>query len=171
MDKEFIESFTKIVKDIENLELTGLIVYGEGRHFSSGADTDELIQLSHGDSGNFFKINIDNFLWLENRPYPTIAAVSGCALGFGMELALACNYRISTKNAIFSLPESGFGLMPGCGGTIRLPELIGKANAVRYILDGSMISSEEALRIGLIDMVVKKNLLLETARDLVVKNN
>lgn len=169
MDIEFIETLTEIVKTIGDSRLKGLILFGEGRHFSSGADTEELINLSKTDKSDFFDINIMNFRWLESRPYPTVSAVSGCALGFGLELALCCKFRIATKNAVFSLPETGFGLVPGCGGSIRLPALIGRNNSVKMILQGNMLSGEDALKIGLVDKIVVKSELLAEAGYLVDK--
>jgi enoyl-CoA hydratase/carnithine racemase len=168
MDKAFIEGFTKLIDTIDDSKIHSLILYGEGRHFSSGADVDELVELSSIDS-DFFAVNIRNFKWLESRPYPTVAAVSGCALGFGLELALCCHYRIATKNAVFALPESGFGLIPGCGGTIRLPSLIGRSESVKMVLQGNMMSSSEALEIGLIDKIVEKKNLLQEAETITGK--
>ena len=84
--------------------------------------------------------------------------IRGCCLGAGMELALACHYRIAEKNAVFSLPEVTYDLMPGCGGTIRLPKLIDKGKAVEMILSGHTVLADEAKALGLIDRVVPKKM-------------
>jgi len=92
-----------------------------------------------------------------------VAAISGCCLGAGLELALACHYRVSAPSAVFSLPEATFGLMPGCGGTVRLPALVGVGRAIELSLSGRTIGADEALACGLVDMVVEKKALLSTA--------
>jgi enoyl-CoA hydratase len=103
---------------------------------------------------------------LDRSPVPTIAAVNGYALGGGCEVALACDIRIASENAMFGFPEVSLGILPGMGGTQRLPRLIGPALAKELIFTGRRISAEEAREIGLINRVVAEGEALNAARKL-----
>src|SRR5690606_40198210 len=94
------------------------------------------------------------FRRLEQLRKPVIAAVNGFALGGGLELALACHLRIASSNARFGLPEVKLGIIPGYGGTVRLPRIVGRGRALELILTGDMIDAQEAYRIGLVNRVV-----------------
>jgi enoyl-CoA hydratase len=100
---------------------------------------------------------------IEDGPKPVIAAVNGYALGGGLELALACDFRYASTNASFGLPEVSLGIIPGYGGTQRLPRLIGTGRALEMIMAGDRIDAEEALRVGLVNKVVPPDKLLEVA--------
>ena len=102
-----------------------------------------------------------------NKNILVVAAIGGCCLGAGLELALACHYRVCATNATLGFPESSFGLMPGCGGTIRLPALVGRAAAMRMILDAQSVRAEEARAMGLVDVVVHKRELTRSAAALI----
>jgi len=174
MDVNFFNRFTAMRRSLfPGLKLKGLIVRGAGRHFSSGANVEELGALLSGRDGHrgeeFLLENVESFLALEQMPFPSVAAVSGCCFGVGLELALACRYRIAAPRAVFSCPEATFGLMPGCGGTIRLQKLVGPARAAEIILSGRMILAEEARELGLIDLIVDRSELLKSAEALVMK--
>ena len=166
-------------RDLEDLlprltkkeETRGLIIYGEKRHFSSGANIDDLLA---GIRKNHFlqpaptlQRAAELFDHLARLHYPTVAAIQGCCLGSGLELALTTRFRIGTKTSLFSLPETTFGLMPGCGGTLRFPRLVGQANAVRLILSGDHFGADEALRMGLISAIVDKKELISVAERLI----
>jgi enoyl-CoA hydratase len=105
-------------------------------------------------------------LLVERLEKPVIAAINGFALGGGCELALACHIRIASDKAKFGQPEVKLGLVPGFGGSQRLPRLVGKGRALELLLGGGMIGADEALRIGLVNRVVAPEELAETARDL-----
>jgi enoyl-CoA hydratase len=109
------------------------------------------------------------FRELELSRKPVIAAVNGFALGGGCELALACHLRVASTNARFGLPETRLGIIPGYGGTLRLPRIIGKGRALEMILTGEPIGAEEAHRIGLANRVVDAGTLLDETRDLLRK--
>ena len=100
--------------------------------------------------------------FIENIEKPVIAAVNGFALGGGCELAMACDFRIASAKAKFGQPEVGLGLIPGFGGNLRLPRLVGKGMAKYLIMSAEMIGADEALRIGLVEKVVEPEALLET---------
>lgn len=158
-------------RDLPALSVKGMIVYGKGRHFSSGADVRDLISLFRRKQpaapAPFLVENINAFLSIETAPFPVVAAINGCCLGSGLELSLACDYRIATAHAVFSLPEASFDIMPGCGGTVRLAERVKKNKAVEIILSGDMFSAEAALSMGLIDAVVKKEEILKAAAKII----
>ena len=142
----------------------GAILTGAGdKAFIAGADIGELAQVSAVEaktSSSFGQAVLD---LIENLWKPVIAAVNGFALGGGCETAMACTIRIASENARFGQPEVTLGLIPGGGGTQRLPRLIGKGRALQLILSGEMISAEEAHRIGLVNEVVPASELITRA--------
>lgn len=171
MGRAFFEELSRLCHDeLPGAPITGLVVYGAGRHFSSGANVAELRDMVAAEPSArapFLITNVDAFAALEALPYPVVAALNGCCLGAGLELVLTCGYRIAARRASFGLPESTFGLIPGCGGTVRLPALIGRGPAVRMILSGQSVLADEALALGLVDLVVDKRELMATAVSLV----
>ena len=106
---------------------------------------------------------------LENLGKPVLAAVNGCALGGGCELAMACTLRLASENAMFGMPESKLGLIPGYGGTQRLPRLIGSGRALELILTGEQITAQQAYNVGLVNHVVSQASLLPATEDLARK--
>lgn len=173
MNNTFFECFHALADSFSSRWFKGMVVCSSGRHFSSGADIDEIKSIALGQP----KERMSELLLKNHRAFdslaqlavPVVAAISGCCLGAGMELALACHYRVSAHNAVFSLPEATFGLMPGCGGTVRLPALIGTGKAVELTLSGRTIGADEAVECGLVDLVVEKKALLKTAIQLIHK--
>lgn len=145
------------------------IITGEGKAFMSGADISEIIQRSPVENEIYNRGIIDAFNLLERQSKPVIATINGFALGGGMELALACTFRIAAVEAKFGLPEVGLGILPGAGGLSRLPRLIGKQQAMRLILTGEIIGAEEALRLGMVMKVVPGGQLMEEAKGLAQK--
>ncbi len=142
-----------------------LILTGAGRDaFASGADIRELKERRAADA--LLGINSGLFLKLERFPYPTIAAVSGYALGGGCELALACDLRVASESARFGQPEVGLGIIPAAGASYRLPRLVGSGRALELILTGRIIDAGEALRIGLVNRVVPDGRVVHEARAL-----
>jgi enoyl-CoA hydratase len=137
-----------------------LLVTGTGeRAFCAGADVKELIgrSLSATREGAAFGQAI--FSKLDALPIPSIALINGYAFGGGLELALACTFRLAARTARLGLPEIRLGLIPGYGGTQRLPRLIGEARALEMILTGRAVEAEEAERIGLVNRVLDGDLL------------
>jgi enoyl-CoA hydratase len=147
-----------------------VILTGVGdKSFVSGADIGQFNTLKPIDAPGFSRHGQSVFSQIENLGKPTIAAVNGYALGGGCELALACSLRVASEKARFGLPEVSLGLIPGYGGTQRLPRLIGKGRALELILTGEMIDAQEAYRIGLVNKVVPAEHLLNSCLDLVNK--
>ena len=146
-------------------EVRALVVTGAGRAFVAGADIAELQRLSDAFAGREAALMGQEVMnSLAAMPFPTIAAVNGFALGGGLELALAADLRVAAPGARLGLPEVGLGLIPGFGGTQRLPRLIGKGRALDLIFTGRHVDAEEALRIGLVDRVADD--ALQAALDL-----
>src|SRR5215813_4810441 len=133
----------------------GVILTGAGnKAFIAGADINELAHVTAVEaekSSSFGQAVLD---LIENLGKPVIAAVNGFALGGGCETAMACTIRVASENAKFGQPEVTLGLIPGGGGTQRLPRLVGKGRALQLILSGAMISAQEAYRIGLVNEIV-----------------
>jgi enoyl-CoA hydratase len=137
--------------------IRGVILTGSGdKAFAAGSDIDELSGLSVAEADTYAREGQALMDRIESLGKPVIAALNGYAIGAGCELALACTMRIAVEHARFSLPEVRMGLIPGFGGTQRLPRLVGKSPALQMILSGDMMDAQEAARIGLIDEIVPK---------------
>jgi len=142
----------------------GVILTGAGRAFIAGADISELSGQTPVLGKARARAGQDVFRRFETCPKPVIAAVNGFALGGGCELAMACHIRIASDAAKFGQPESKLGILPGYGGSQRLPRLVGKGRAMQLLLTGEMIDAAEACRIGLVNRVVPAADLLDVAR-------
>lgn len=141
---------------IAGSDARALIITGEGeRAFCAGADIKELTGRELADQKRGVELGQAVFAKLDNFPIPSIALVNGYAFGGGSELALACTFRLAVPRAKFGLPEVKLGLIPGYGGTQRLPRLVGEARAMEIILTGRTVDAEEALRIGLVNRIVE----------------
>ncbi len=173
MDSTFFRALAALWRrDPASLPVTGMVVQGAGRHFSSGADVPEIEAMAASDDrrvATLLEHNIESLLALGRLPFPVVAVVRGVCLGAGMELALACRHRVAEKNAVFSLPEVTYDIMPGCGGTVRLPRLVGTARAVEIILTGRTVPAEEALEIGLVDRLTARGRGVEAALKIIRK--
>ena len=142
----------------------GVIITGSGgRAFVAGADIAEMADFDGVSSQPFAQAGFDAMRSVELCGKPVIAAVSGFALGGGMELALACDFIYATPESKFGQPEVKLGVIPGFGGTQRLARLVGRNKAKDLIFTGRIIGTEEAVRIGLVDRVVPADELLNTA--------
>jgi enoyl-CoA hydratase len=164
LKRELSDLFENL-KTNENVYVVILTGAGE-KSFVAGTDIGELLQLDEISGKEFAKGGQDIFSSVENLGKPVIAAVNGFALGGGCELALACTIRIAAENARFGQPEVNLGIIPGYGGTQRLPRLVGKGVAYEMILTGNHIDANEALRIGLVNKVVPRENLIDEAKSL-----
>jgi enoyl-CoA hydratase/carnithine racemase len=140
-----------------------VVITGGPRHFAAGADVKALLELSPERFDARNRVLQRAFHALATAPQVTIAAVSGYALGGGCELALAADFRFAGRSAVFGLPEITLGIMPGSGGTQRLPRIVGPARAKELVLSGRTVKADEALAIGLADRVVDDAGLLDAA--------
>jgi len=147
-----------------------VILTGAGeKAFVAGADINELAKRTPVDGKDFTLFGQGIIRRLETLGKPSIAAINGFALGGGCEMALACTMRIASRNAKIGQPEVKLGILPGYGGSQRLPRLCGKGIAQELILTGEMITAEEALRVGLVNRVVEPAELLATAEGIAKK--
>ena len=144
-----------------------VILTGAGQKaFVAGADIAEMADLAPEEARRFAERGQRLTLRVENLGKPVIAAVNGFALGGGCELALACHIRLASESAKFGQPEVKLGLLPGFGGSQRLPRLVGKGRALELLLTGGMIAADEALRIGLANRVVPAGEVMSAARQI-----
>ena len=167
LNPQVTEEIGQALLDVEQDEPRAIIVTGAGdRAFVAGADISEMSSMEPLEAKRFTEIGHAAMALLDKSPIPTIAAVNGFALGGGCELALACDIRIAAENALFGFPEVGLGILPGMGGTQRLPRLIGPALAKELIFSGRRIDAAEAKEIGLVNRVVPEGEALSAAREL-----
>jgi enoyl-CoA hydratase/carnithine racemase len=153
----------------DDATVRGVILTGNGKAFIAGADIGELAQVTAFEAEQSSRFGQDVLDLVENLGKPVIAAINGFALGGGCETAMACTIRIAAENAKFGQPEVRLGLVPGGGGTQRLPRLVGKGRALQLILSGDMISAQEAYRIGLVNEVVPEAELITRAEAILAK--
>jgi enoyl-CoA hydratase len=139
--------------EVQRGKVKALVITGNEKFFSAGADLNELSQLTAAQAFEFSRQGQALMLALDQFTVPVIAAIRGYCMGGGMDLALACDYRIAAPNAIFGHRGASLGVMTGWGGTQRLPRLIGKSRAMQMFLLAEMVNAEEALRIGLVDRI------------------
>lgn len=145
-------------------ELKGIIIRGAGdKAFVAGADITEFSGIGAGKARDFLKKGNQVMRLIENFPKIVVAAIGGFALGGGCELAMACHLRIASEKAKFGLPEVNLGILPGYGGTQRLPQLVGKTKAMEWMLTGDMISASDALTYGLINQIALPGTEVDTA--------
>jgi len=167
-DFETLVQLEEVLEDIKtDMNTRAVIFTGAGeKAFSAGADLKERKTLSEREvRRNVFKIR-DVFNAVEELPQPTIAAINGFALGGGFELALACDFRYAVPEAKLGLTEVSWAIIPGAGGTQRLPRLIGPSKAKELILTAKRITAEEALQLGILNDIVNQPNLINKAKDL-----
>ena len=142
---------------IENEEVEAIVIICEGRTFIAGADISEFGQEPKGPS--LYEVQD----MIENSPKPIISAIHGTALGGGLEVALTCHYRIAVPSSKCGLPEVNLGLLPGAGGTQRLPRIVGAQKAMEMMTSGAHIPANQCLEMGLVDEMANEDSLLEDA--------
>jgi enoyl-CoA hydratase len=134
-------------------QLKALIITGNEKFFSAGADFNEISRLTGPEAFEFSRAGQAFMFAIDRFPLPVIAAIHGYCMGGGMDLALACDYRIAAPNAVFGHRGATLGVITGWGGTQRLPRLIGKARAMQMFLLAEMVKADDALRIGLVNKI------------------
>ncbi len=165
---ELHEAFNHLNNDAS---IKAIIITGSGeKAFVAGADISEFAHFSVEEGGRLAANGQEIlFDFVENLSTPVIAAVNGFALGGGLELAMASHFRIASDNAKMGLPEVSLGVIPGYGGTQRLPQLVGKGKAMELIMSAGMISAEEAKEVGLVNYVTTQEELIPLAEKLAGK--
>jgi len=148
----------------DDATVRGVILTGAGdKAFIAGADISEIAHITAIEAEQSSRYGQDVLTLVETLGKPVIAAVNGFALGGGCETAMACTIRVASEHARFGQPEVALGIIPGGGGTQRLPRLVGKGRALQIILSGAMITAQEAYRIGLVNEVVPATDLIPRA--------
>jgi enoyl-CoA hydratase/carnithine racemase len=175
MTRLFFEELAYLTRhQLLRADFKALIVTGKGRHFSAGADhydlrnriMENLSPAFPDELPGFLKETTRSFLVIENLPVPTFAAIRGTCFGSALELALHCRYRICAEGTVLGFPEASFGLMPGCGGSVKLPSITGLAKAVELIVGGRNFSAAEAYEWGIVHKIVHRKTLLDETRNL-----
>jgi enoyl-CoA hydratase len=167
LDGQVVEEIGQALLELESEGPRAVIVTGAGeRAFIAGADIRAMSIMDPIEAKRFSEVGHAAMALLDRSPIPTIAAVNGYALGGGCEVAIACDIRIAAENATFGFPEVGLGILPGMGGTQRLPRLVGPALAKELIFTGRRIGAEEAREIGLANRVVGRGEALDAAKEL-----
>jgi enoyl-CoA hydratase len=150
-----IEDLGRKFDEVAKSDARALLITGAGaRAFCAGADIKELTGRSLAEQKRGAERGQAAFAKLDRLPQPSVAIVNGFAFGGGLELALACTFRLATRNARMGLPEIKLGLIPGYGGTQRLPRAVGMARALEMIMTGRTVDAEEAVRIGLVNRLI-----------------
>jgi len=158
-----LEEVLDRIEDDQDIRV--VIITGRGKAFAAGADIKMMAGKNYLDARKVTVYGRDLFTRIEDMGIPFIAAINGFALGGGCELAMSCDIRIASDKAKFGQPEINLGIIPGWGGTQRLPRLVGKGMAKKMILTGKMIDADEAKRIGLVEDVVPADKLESTVKD------
>ncbi|MCB8816861.1 enoyl-CoA hydratase/isomerase family protein [Desulfosporosinus shakirovi] len=168
LNTQIFKELTQAINGLQSdISVRAVIMTGSGdKAFAAGADVTEMANLTPVEVYNFCQDSQIAFKRIENLGKPVIAAINGLALGGGCELALCCDFRVAADTAKFGQPEIGLGIIPGAGGTQRLPRLIGAAKAKELIFLGDIIDASAALSFGLVNKVVPTESLLEEAQKL-----
>lgn len=157
-------SMIQALRDLlPGLDARVIIITGKGKSFIAGANIKELKEMSRAEALAFSELFHSLLNTIERDCPPVIAAINGYCLGGGNELAMACDLRLASENASFSQPEVKLGIIPGAGGTQRLPHIVGLTKAKELIYTGDFIDAQEAYRIGLVSKVVKQEQLMPEA--------
>lgn len=167
LNEQVLRDLDSVIHEIEGASgVRVVLLHGQGRAFAAGADIAQMKDLGGTEAESFSLLGQKVFSRLEALPQPVICLIHGYALGGGMELTLACDIRIATESAKFGQPEVTLGVLPGFGGSQRLPRIVGQGNALYLLLTGEMISAAEAHRMGLVSKVVADDALLEAGHQM-----
>ncbi len=172
LNKATIDELHKAFDALESdLNIKAIILTGSGeKAFVAGADISEFAHFTSDEGATLAREGQETlFNFIENLATPVIAAINGFALGGGLELAMACHFRIASENAKMGLPEVSLGVIPGYGGTQRLPQLVGKGKAMEMIMTAGMISADDAKNCGLVNHVTPQEELILLAEKIASK--
>ncbi|NVO18592.1 MAG: enoyl-CoA hydratase/isomerase family protein [Bacteroidetes bacterium] len=161
--KFFNELDQLLAKEASAPGVRAVIITGIGKAFVAGADIAEMVNKKPEEASNFSRRGQKTFQTIVNHPIPVIAAINGFALGGGLELAMACDFRIASTAAKFGQPEVNLGLIPGYAATQRLSRLVGMGNALYLLTTGEVITAEDGFRLGLVQKLTEPEKLMEEA--------
>lgn len=166
LTRDTLKEILSVLNNLSN-NVKVLMIAGTGeKAFAAGADIKEMADFSPGEAMEYAKLGHKVFSTIEGLPKPVIAVIQGYCLGGGLELAMACDIRIASEKARFGQPEVGLGIIPGFGGTQRLPRLVGKGAALELMITGTIIDSKRACEIGLVNYVFSPDMLLKKAYEI-----
>ena len=164
LNTQFFNELDELIASVKKDKAVNLMmITGAGKAFVAGADIAEMVNKNQKEGTAFSRLGQNTFRSLEALDIPVIAVVNGYALGGGMELTMACDFRIASSKAKFGQPEVNLGLIPGYAGTQRLPRLTNMGTALYLLMTAEMITADDALRIGLVQKVVEPDALMETS--------
>lgn len=163
IDQLMLFELEEVLTSLRLHKVKAVVLTGQGKAFAAGADVAAMAEMDSQSAQEFSALGNRIFQLMEDHPAVFIAAVNGYALGGGLELALACDLRMASSKAAFGQPEVNLGIIPGFGGTQRLPRLVGAAKAKEWIFTGRRFSAQEALEAGLVSKVLQPEELLEEA--------
>lgn len=166
LNRDVLTAIGNTAQELSEKGVRGIIVTGAGKAFVAGADIAEMANMTSEEAGEFSQLGQEGFDALATFPGPVIAAINGYALGGGCELVLACDILVASEKAVLGQPEVLLGVVPGFGGTQRLPRRIGLGKAKWLLMSGAKIKADEALAMGLVDKVVAPEALLETCKSM-----
>lgn len=173
-DQATLRELQEAVSALQNADVKGLILSSAKSTFIVGADITEFTsKFAQGEEQVFAWLVEANKIFsdLEDLPFPTVTAINGTALGGGFELAISTDYRVATDSAVVGFPEVKLGILPGFGGTVRMPRLIGADNANQWISSGSHIKAKQAFAEGALDAIVAEDILIEAAEKIIEQCN
>lgn len=173
-DQDTLRELQQAVAALQSSDVPGLVLSSGKSAFIVGADITEFTsKFSEGEQQvHAWLVEVNKiFSDLEDLPFPTVAAINGIALGGGFELAISADYRVATESAVVGFPEVKLGILPGFGGTVRMPRLIGADNANQWISSGSHIKAKQAFAEGALDAIVEEDILIEAAEKIIRQCN
>lgn len=167
LNRALLEELSETLEGVAKGQARAIVITGAGsKAFVAGADLEEIASFKAAELWNFLRTGQKTFRAIEQLGIPVIGAINGLAMGGGFELALACHMRVASPETLFSFPEVGLGLLPGFGGTQRLPKAVGKARALEYLCTGNRIKGEEAYSLGLVNHLVEADNVLGKAKEI-----
>lgn len=166
LDLQAVTELEEILISLQKQKVKAVVLTGQGKAFAAGADVAAMAEMDEVAAREFSVLGNRIFHEIERHPAVFIAAINGYALGGGCELALACDLRLASTRASFAQPEINLGIIPGFGGTQRLPRVVGVAKAKEWIFTGRRFSAEEALQAGLVSQVLPEDELLSGCQKL-----
>jgi enoyl-CoA hydratase len=171
LDKDILAKLNRTVSEVhsQQAELRVVVLTSKGRNFSAGIDYASLARMSREEAGHLADMGYHLLRNIENLPVPVIAVLKGETIGAGLGLALAADMRIASADAVFSFPESQFGVPPLFGSSQRLYKTVGVGRAKELLFTGRIVDAEEAMRIGLVNKVVPSEMIDEEAERFAVK--
>jgi len=166
LSRALVDELNKLCDEVQDKIVRMVVITAGGENFCAGADLKEREKMDDTEVETFVQFLSDTIQGIADIPVPTLAAINGNCLGGGLELALACDMRIMTDDSFIGMKETSVGVMPGAGGTVRLPRLIGESKAKQWIFSAQSFTPEEALGDGVVDWLVETDELDDAVQEI-----